>query len=220
MLQNYLPSINKPTILAICGAAGAGKNTVGEIVSELYPNSGIFSFASNIKHSAYVLNPWIRVPRIHKFFGYKFYRLQTLVDKYGWDVVKRRYPEVRTFLQILGTEAGHEIHGQDCWVKPIVKTIINKWETLGNSYLPIITDLRMTHEPELLETCMADGIKRNVIVWRIEGRKEILGLSAKKHKSETQNPKHDVVIRNAGTLEDLRTIVKFSLISLNSSQEE
>ena len=72
--------------------------------------------------------------------------MQLLVDKYGWDITKSE-KDVRGLLQRLGTEAGRQIHGQDCWVDLAAKKI-RKLLTEGKPV--VITDVRFPNEVNLV----------------------------------------------------------------------
>lgn len=69
-------------------------------------------------------------------------RLSDQVRKYGWDLTKQD-AEVRRLLQVIGTEAGRDIHGQDCWTN-IAADKIEAIFQQGKSV--VITDCRFDNE--------------------------------------------------------------------------
>lgn len=73
------------------------------------------AFADKVKEFAYRLNPWMRAPVPGGRGLYTFYSLAGLVDEIGWDEAKL-LPEVRKFLQELGTEAGRATLGKKVWI--------------------------------------------------------------------------------------------------------
>lgn len=97
--------------VAICGPAQHGKDTIAQIFVEEF---GYFrlAFADKLREIALAIDPMV---------GYTdcgisvFVRLSKMVKDVGWDTAKQ-YPDVRRFLQRLGTEAGREIIGDNIWI--------------------------------------------------------------------------------------------------------
>ena len=92
-------------IIGLSGYGGAGKDTVAKYLVENYGYERR-AFADPIKDALVKLNPYI-TPNV---------RVSDIVEAYGWDVAKKGYPEARRLLQVLGTEVGREMFGEDFWV--------------------------------------------------------------------------------------------------------
>lgn len=94
-------------IIGLAGYAGAGKDTVGDILIQKYGYRRV-AFADKIRSFLYDINPQIGS-----------LTLQTIVNESGWDIAKIN-PEVRRLLQDTGI-AGRNLLGEDIWI----------WESLG-----------------------------------------------------------------------------------------
>lgn len=124
-------------LIGLAGYAYAGKDTVGEY---LVKNHGFtrFAFADALKAMAYTLNPLVPVIPENPASNVTI-RLQVLVNEVGWDNAKSN-PEVRRILQVLGTECGRDIIGQNVWVDILAKQV---WNHPGDI---VITDVRFKNE--------------------------------------------------------------------------
>jgi hypothetical protein len=109
----------------------------------------------------------------------------------GWDSAKRD-PEVRRLLQRMGTEAGRNIHGEDCWIR-IAKRKVD--EAPGNV---VITDVRFANEAQAIRSWGGKVI-------RIE-RPNVGPVNG--HASEALAFEPDAVIENSGTIEELHDQVR------------
>lgn len=92
-------------LIAVTGYKNSGKNAVCNVLHNHYGYT-ITGFADVLKAMAYDINPWI----------VKDARLQEVIRAFGWDSAKEIYPEVRRFLQYLGTEGGRRHLGENVWV--------------------------------------------------------------------------------------------------------
>lgn len=122
------------------------------------------------------------------------HRLSELVDCVGWDAAKRS-PEVRRLLQRLGTEAGREIHGGDCWTK-IAERKAREVLAAGGSV--VFTDIRF---PE--EAAMVRRLGGKVVRITREG---VGPVNA--HVSDNQTIDADETVRNDGTVMDLHEAIR------------
>lgn len=98
-------------LVGITGRAQHGKDTVAQVLVQYFGFVRV-GFADALKELAYATNPYI--PGIAT--------LQTVVDEMGWEEAKR-YPEVRRFLQVLGTKA-RDILGSDVWIDAAERKMI------------------------------------------------------------------------------------------------
>lgn len=142
-------------LIGLCGYVGSGKDTVGKILAEKLGFIRL-SFAEKLREAVYNVNP-IVASQVRLGWNWawppvrpvvRYIRVQELVDRHGWDQVKRdpQYPEIRRQLQFHGTEGGRNIHGPDCWVKPVEEQI----ETEPDKNY-VITDMRFPNELAMLE---------------------------------------------------------------------
>lgn len=164
-------------IVALSGYAGAGKDTLGELlVARGYRRA---AFADLMRLSLLELDP-------HVFTTDRgWISLRVLVDALGWDHVKRHVPMARELLQRSG-EGMKRALGDDVWTRAVLERIDGP---------TVITDCRFPVEAAAVEA--AGGV-----VWRVErpGCSPVNG-----HKSETALDDWPFARRidNDGTLEDL-----------------
>jgi len=136
-------------IIGITGRAQHGKDSTGQVLVYEYDFTR-YAFADQLKSMALVLNPFVE----SKYT----LRLYQLVQDQGWDEAKKN-PEVRRFLQVLGTEAVREHLGEDAWVEALDKRLND--DGLKRSDNIVITDVRFPNE--------AQYIKRNGgQLWRVK----------------------------------------------------
>lgn len=213
-------------LVGIHGLYGVGKDTVAQIIHEVYGHE-IKHFAEPVYKSLWNLNPWILLD------SGEFTRLQDIVRDHGWDYAKS-LPEVRRGLQVTGTENGRDIHGADCWVEYAAEqynsfgfnNVVNSisaghWS--NGSFVPAYgeraskpswaySDLRFENEHAWLFDMGGSSIK-------VTGPQRRGGGDAtKKHSSEAGLPDHlfDAIINNDGTLDDLRVKVINAMEYLDS----
>ena len=98
-------------IIGLTGYAQSGKDTVANILVEKYGYQRV-AFADPIRALLYEANPMLK----------EGYRVQGLVDSYGWDKVKVDYPEARRLLQDLGVGA-RKIFGDMFWVQQALSQV-------------------------------------------------------------------------------------------------
>lgn len=174
-------------IVGLSGKKRVGKDSVGEVLAYRYGFKKA-AFAKELKDMAYDINP---VVDWDVFAGAPVY-LQDLVDDVGWEKAKE-HPEVRRFLQRLGTEGVRNHLGEDTWVK-IVLDQVQPGEHVA------VTDCRFPDEAEAVKA--AGGYVVRVLNPRI--------VSNDKHESETalDEWKFDGCIINDGSLAELETKVE------------
>lgn len=128
-----------PRIIGFCGLQGSGKDTCcKELVKHGYTHD---YFAKPVYDLL-----WKMDPDIYCMESGKHHSLQLLVHAIGWEAAKRKYPQVRHYLQFLGTEAGRDIHGEDCWVYAMER------RNRGVHYLAI-SDVRFANEGYWIHDC-------------------------------------------------------------------
>jgi hypothetical protein len=120
------------------------------------------------------------------------YRVQGLVDVYGWDRVKVDYPEARRLLQDLGVGA-RKTFGDMFWVQQALRQVHFE----GNY---VITDVRYPNEAKAIR--QYDDAQ----IWRIK-RTGIEAVNSHESESAMDGEKVDQIFLNNGTLEDLKVLI-------------
>jgi len=169
-------------LVGFTGAAGSGKDTAAQALVDYVQ----VRFAEPVYWAAEAVNPFICVDG-------RWLRLTEYVEEVGWDKAKE-HPEVRRVLQRGGTEAGRDIHGNDCWIN-IAKKRIRK--ELSEAKRVKVTDVRFENEALAL-------VGMNACIIRITGPQRRAGVDSS-HASEqgiTDNFVSWTVV-NDGSIEDL-----------------
>lgn len=176
------PMRRLPQFIGLMGYARAGKDTAAKVLVEEFGYTRV-AFADPLREAVLRLNP----------FTASGFRLADIVSASGWEGAKT-YPEVRRLLQVMGTEVGRELFGQDIWVDTAFR--------LANEIQgPIVfTDVRFPNE---LESITA----RNGTLVRIV-RPNTAPVNG--HASETalDGYRPDCVLVNDGTVEALQAQVR------------
>jgi hypothetical protein len=173
-------------IIGLSGYAQSGKNTVGDILVDHHGFIQL-AFANPIRDLLYEINPYVKPD----------FRVQGLVNGYGWDKAKVENEELRELLQRLGV-AGREMIDEYLWVALTMSQIKDPQE---GKY--VITDVRFPNEAAAIQS-------QGGQIWRIE-RPGVDAANA--HISETaMDPwSFDETIVNDGTIEDLVKKIKVDL---------
>lgn len=185
-------------IVGLSGFAGSGKDAAAEALTSMGWRRD--AFADRLREILFALNPIVHVELEMRGNSVNAvaYRVAELVDEHGWDSVKRTYPEVRSLLQRLGTDAGRKVLGDSIWVDLVLL------EYDGTEPL-VITDCRFRNE--------ADAI-RNLggLVIRINrpGVGPNTAPDGSVHVSDValDGYEFDHVINNNGTLEQLHLAMR------------
>jgi hypothetical protein len=180
-----------PRIVGITGYAQHGKNTLGEVfVGVGYKQ---VAFADALKSMALVLDPHILTER-DDGTGVWDVRLHWLVEELGWEGAKQN-PEVRRFLQVLGTEAVRDHLGENAWVLALTSKLLP-----GEKY--VVTDVRFPNEAAAITGMGGE-------VWRVERPGFDNGLGTD-HPSERHVATLPVAVtfRNVGTQEEFEAAVR------------
>lgn len=179
-------------VWALCGYPGTGKDEIARYLQEQYGWQRI-AFADPMRRALYALNPLV----VDSESRSGVTPLADLVDEYGWDMVKRAYPGVREYLQRMGTEAGREIHGTDCWTRLAVADIRG---TVGSV---VITDLRFENELDVVRSL--GGVVIHVV------RPGVGSVNSHASEQMDYTAAADLGICNEGDLSDLRRSVDLVL---------
>lgn len=181
-------------LIGLTGVARAGKDSVADILVEEYEFTKI-SPADLVRAVALGADPWIPIETDREEDGsrifHEWYPLSGLVAHYGWEEAKE-FPEVRTFLQRLGTEGGRKVLGEDVWIDALMATL-----EPGKSY--VNSSARFVNEAAPI---LASGGE----VWRIVRD----GYDPLDHVSDAGLPESLITrtLYNNWSLDDLRKAVR------------
>jgi hypothetical protein len=134
-------SLVRLPIIGIAGHRGAGKN---EVANAIEREHGWFqlAFADPVRTGLLAIDPVIIVEN-------SCVRLSELVRKIGWNEAKKIY-EVRRLHQKYATEAGRNIHGEDCWVDIAHQRILQIESVVNWGSGVLITDVRFPNELQFI----------------------------------------------------------------------
>jgi hypothetical protein len=193
--------------VGILGFIGSGKGTVGDILSDVGFEK--ISFASHLKDVTSVMFGWDRNLLEGDTDESREFREE--VDPFWSDKLERKFTP-RLALQLMGTEVGRNVFGENIWIH----SLENKIKDVSKHY--VVTDVRFQNEIDWIrkQKGILIEIRRGKLpLWYNVADKANNGcqhsISVMKdieiHESEwkwinKQNVDH--VVRNDGTLEDLR----------------
>ena len=188
-------------IIGLCGAQGAGKDTVGSILVKEYGFQKL-SFASALKDMLAALFSWPR----HLLEGdtEESRDWRETVNEF-W-ARKINIPDFtpRKALQLIGTDCLRQHFCADIWVNIVEQKIAELLKVNPNAKI-VITDCRFQNELVMIKKF------ENSQIWKIErGSTMPAQANASAHASETdwQSFPFDLVIHNDGTVDDLRNFIK------------
>lgn len=180
-------------IIGLSGYAQSGKDTLG---SALVDNYGFtrYAFADALKEMVYRLNPV--VDQMEN-------RVQDFVDTEGWEKAKKN-PEVRRLLQVMGTEAGRQVLGDNIWVD----TVLNR---VGGRDV-VITDCRFPNEAQAVKD-------RGGFVVRVR-RAGVEAVNAHPSETSLDDWSFDMIVDNSGPIETIPKIAEFVYDNLKTSAND
>lgn len=168
-------------IIGLSGYAQTGKDTVAKHLIEKH-NYRRVAFADPIREALLKLDPLVGVGEFNSI------HLSIAVRGMGWEETKRISPETRRLLQVMGTEVGRDMFGQNFWVDQAMRNV-SKFDKI------VLTDVRYPNEYKAIKA--RDGIIIRVV------KPGTAAVNA--HGSETalDNFSFDATIVNDGTIYDL-----------------
>lgn len=172
-------------VLSLSGYAQSGKDTAAQFLVD--KGWKRLAFADVLKQCVLALDPLIPMPE-----NGSHYKLSTVVDIMGMEQAKLSFPEVRRLLQVMGTEVGRQLLGNDVWVDKVV-------EKFEPNYSYVVTDTRFDNEFSKLRDLGA------VMVW-VE-RPGVGPLNNHASESSLLGKRFDIRIENNGSLDELRSAV-------------
>jgi hypothetical protein len=131
--------------IGLSGYARSGKDTVaGFLIEQGWTR---FAFADKLKLAVKKLNPILDCE-----LGMPF-TLDQALTRHGAEKTKELYKEYRRLLQVMGTEVGREMFGDNFWVEQALREV-------QENDLAVFTDCRFPNEAQAIKD-------RGGEVWRI-----------------------------------------------------
>ncbi|WP_025157197.1 hypothetical protein [Leifsonia aquatica] len=190
--------------IGLGGHLGAGKDAVADYLVQYHDFTKI-GMSDRLLVATLAANPYIRVTlrealRLRFYVWPGFARARTLVSAVGY-VDAKTVKDFRHFMQKFGTEAGRDVHGENVWVDLIAKDIR---ALLDDGQNVVLTGVRFPNEVD-----MANSIGET---WYVNRPGHDGSGGGKGHSSESISAAHfHRLIRNDGSLDDLRRLVSFTL---------
>lgn len=181
-------------IIAFSGFKGSGKDTAAKVLVAEYGFTKI-AFADAVRTMALTINPLITIRAVPG----AIWRLSDVIDRFGWDIAKNEYPEVRRLLQVIGTEAVRNILGNNVWIDTLAKQFP---DIADEDTRYVITDCRFDNEVEFVRD------HGGLLVWV-----ERPGTASDGHASESPHIKSlaTTILHNDETVEELHEDIRFML---------
>jgi hypothetical protein len=191
-------------IIGLSGYAQVGKDTIGKALVEGYGFTR-FAFADALKECVYRLNPIVVAENAPDYVPRGPYlvthRVQDYVDSLGWEEAKK-YPEVRRLLQVMGTEAGRQVLGDNIWVDAVLNKV--------GSRDVVITDCRFPNEAQAVK-------ERGGHVVRVV-RPGVDAVNAHPSETSLDDWPFDRIVINGGSMDDVETLASDLYDDLKSSR--
>lgn len=181
-------------IIAFSGFKGSGKDTAAKVLVDEYGFTKI-AFADAVRTMALTINPIIAI----RAEPAAIWLLSDVVARFGWDVAKNEYPEVRRLLQVIGTEAVRNLIGENVWVDTLAKRLP---DIADENSRYVITDCRFDNEVEFVRD------HGGLLVWV-----DRPGTASDGHASESPHIKElaTTILHNDETIEELHEDIRFML---------
>lgn len=170
-------------LIGLIGRKRSGKDTFASVLIEEHGFTKA-GFADPLREVALAIDPIVGMTAL----GTRTVRYSEVLDHYGYEEAKDRFPEFRTFLQRLGTDAVRTVIGEDTWVDLAASRIDARRSPL------VLTDVRFPNEAKAITD------RGGYLVRVVRPGQEESDL----HPSETALDGWlvNVVVENDGTLEE------------------
>lgn len=204
--------------IGLVGPKRAGKDTVGDMICKIDPSFRKVAFADVLKATALGADPYVDCNHADPNLWAgdfppfsEFKRLTEVVQRLGWEKAKE-LPDVRRFLQRLGTEGGRQCIDDNVWVRatwdqyvyPHVQAFDQEvvWE--APSF--VFTDVRFPNEIGAIRGVGGE-------IWRIERESAEDGDPHPSERAWREETPDLVIANHDGTLEELRNRVECALFT-------
>lgn len=120
-----------------------GKNTLAEIIKDYYEPGQVeqMGFADALREMALGIDPPVEYDQLTD----AFIHYAEVIKKDGYEKAKEN-PEVRRFLQRLGTEGVRQVLGDDTWIRAL-----DFKRSKSKAALVVVTDCRFENECDYIE---------------------------------------------------------------------
>ena len=133
-------------LIGLVGRARSGKDTLADLLVEQHGYTKL-AMADRLREMATDIDPVVGAETASPYTSARLIRYSDAVGTLGYERAKDVYPELRRFLQRLGTEGVRKHLGADVWVRMAERR-------MGSTDGPLVfTDIRFPNE--------ADMIRRN-----------------------------------------------------------
>ena len=166
-------------VVGLSGYAGAGKSTAAQALVD--KGWHLAKFAEGVRRAALAIDPYVS--------SFPSRRLSGVVNDHGWEKAKETV-EVRRILQVVGTEAGRAIHGEECWNQYFLRNLPACRDV-------VVDDVRFQNEVDLIHSLGG-------VVFRVIRP----GTAPGDHATENQELEFDDVLPNNGMLGELRVLTR------------
>ncbi|NEA50425.1 hypothetical protein [Streptomyces sp. SID10815] len=180
----------KTNLIGFAGAARSGKDTAASFLVELGWQRK--ALADPVRETLYRLNPVLIDPLSEAGTTTVAYE----VDRHGWDYVKSEFPEVRGYLQRLGTEGGRQVIDERVWIDTLFKDY-GSWP--GPT---VITDVRFRNEAEEIKA------RGGQVIQVVRPSQALIDGAAHISENDLAGWEFDAVILNVGTVRQLGVSVR------------
>lgn len=175
--------------IGLSGYARAGKDSTANILID--QGWKRFAFADKLKLAVKKLNPIV-----DNELGRPF-TLEDALTREGPDRAKEMYPEYRRLLQVMGTEVGREMFGENFWVEQALRDV-------QENDRAVFTDCRFPNEAQAIKDLGGE-------IWRIN-RPGFGPVNSHASEISLDDWAFDLIIENDGDLDQLRVKVTASLL--------
>ena len=184
----------------VVGLGGYARSGKGAVASILERHGWYRTFMSKPLHEAMLaLDPIVFM----NHWDDTNMRYSELIGSRGYEKAKAEFSEVRRLLQVLGTEVGRKILGEDTWIDVIEAELADAWVADPNQP-QVITGIRFPNEIDMIRSLGGD------LIWV-----ERPGFGpANGHSSEQALDigDFDYTLVNGGDLAGLEEIVQRALV--------
>lgn len=171
--------MNNQIIIGLHGVARVGKDEFANYISQYYGFTKL-ALADPIRTALFSLNPWILTDTMS-------YRLQDIINMFGWDEAKVLYPEIRRLMQVFGTEIARCQWNDNFWINLMI-------ENIDKLNRVVISDVRFQNEVDMVRSYGNNGYLIKIT------RPGVTSVNSHISDAGLDDSLFDLVIRNDGSL--------------------
>ncbi len=179
-------------LIGLGGRLTSGKDTVSD---HLVESGGWVKIGmSDALHKVLLtIDPFVEMPiQTNSGMGTRVVHYHTLFESVGYTDSKKN-TEVRRLLQVIGTEVGRKMFGEDVWVDIAAH---NAQALMDQGYNVALTGIRFPNEVEAVHKLGGE-------LWWVERPGLELGAPGEHESEALTSDAFDRILSNDGTLEDL-----------------